>query len=297
MYRSSQEDTPRGSILSKISLDGIFFGSISVCLWIRWYRRSNFPQLSLIMTKPFLILLFRPENDASDGEFESVLRFGGLLESETERVRMERGEMPRLPLERYCGIWAGGGPANVSDPKEKKSESERVAEKNLRLILAEAIERDIPFLGVCYGLGVLASALGGAVSKNSFAEQAGATDIEITEDGLRDPLLVGLPRSFRSFVGHKEACERVPDGAALLATSKCCLVQMIRVKRNIYATQFHPELDPSGIVVRINAYKHHGYFAPEEAEALREACLREAVTVPMEILRRFVAMARKSSES
>jgi GMP synthase (glutamine-hydrolysing) len=58
--------------------------------------------------------------------------------------------------------------------------------------------------------------------------------------------------------------------------------------------QFHPELDASGIAIRIDAYKHHGYLKPEEAESLKERCSRETVTVPMEILRRFVALARNN---
>ena len=140
--------------------------------------------------------------------------------------------------------------------------------------------------------GVLVKMLGGTVSKNSFAEAAGPTDITITEAGKSDPLLAGLVSPFRAFTGHKEACESVPEGATLLATSPACPVQMIRVKRNVYATQFHPELDPEGICVRVDAYRHHGYFKPEEAENLKTTCLRETVTVPMDILRRFVDLAR-----
>ena len=87
----------------------------------------------------------------------------------------------------------------------------------------------------------------------------------------------------------------MPEGAVLLATSPQCPVQMIRVKQHVYATQFHPELDPQGICVRIDAYRHHGYFASEEAESLKEACLREHIVAPLEILRRFVERARKVS--
>lgn len=238
---------------------------------------------------------FRPEDDASDGEYEAMLRFGKILPEEAERVRMERGEVPILPAHEYVGILAGGGPFNISDSEEKKGGSGRMVERNLFPIIRDIVETDTPFLGACYGLGALVKMLGGTVSKNGFAEAAGATDITITEAGKTDPLLLGLVSPFRAFTGHKEACESVPEGATLLATSPTCPVQMIRVKRSVYATQFHPELDPKGICVRVDAYRHHGYFAPEEAESLKERCLTEQVVVPMEILRRFVERARQLS--
>lgn len=247
------------------------------------------------MKTKFLILQFRPEDDASEGEFEAMLRCGGILPEEVERVRMERGDLPTLPAHEYVGVLAGGGPFNISDSEEKKGESGRMVERNLFPIIRDIVETDTPFLGACYGLGALVQMLGGIVSKNGFAEAAGATEIAVTEAGMSDPILKGLSSPFRAFTGHKEACESVPDGAVLLATSPSCLVQMIRVKRNVYATQFHPELDAQGICVRVDAYRHHGYFAPEEAEILKERCLSERIVVPMEILRRFVEKARMAA--
>ena len=55
-----------------------------------------------------------------------------------------------------------------------------------------------------------------------------------------------------------------------LATSAACPVQAFRVGQNVYATQFHPELDLEGICTRIEVYKNAGYFDPSEAETLKE---------------------------
>jgi len=63
---------------------------------------------------------------------------------------------------------------------------------------------------------------------------------------------------------------------------------MFRIQENIYATQFHPELDVEGITLRINIYKHAGYFPPEDAQELIETVRQEEITVPMMILKRFV---------
>ena len=48
----------------------------------------------------------------------------------------------------------------------------------------------------------------------------------------------------------------------MLASSPGCPVQAFRVGRNVYATQFHPELDGAAMTTRIHAYMNHGYFDP-----------------------------------
>ena len=64
---------------------------------------------------------------------------------------------------------------------------------------------------------------------------------------------------------------------------------MFRIKQNLYATQFHPELDAEGLVTRIDIYRHAGYFPPESAEELMAAARNFTVTAPMTILKNFVA--------
>ena len=96
-----------------------------------------------------------------------------------------------------------------------------------------------------------------------------------------------MPAEFRGFVGHKEGVVEPPSRCVVLARSSTC-VQMLRVGRNVYATQFHPELDADGLALRINIYKHAGYFAPSEAQALIDVVCREHVTEPVKILQQFI---------
>ena len=83
-----------------------------------------------------------------------------------------------------------------------------------------------------------------------------------------DPLLADFPDTIHVLLGHKEACDETPAQAILLIQGEDCPVQMFRVKNNIYATQFHPEGDEEGFSLRIRVYQNHGYFEPDEAEAL-----------------------------
>ena len=65
-------------------------------------------------------------------------------------------------------------------------------------------------------------------------------------------------------------------------------MQAFRVGENVYATQFHPELDLEGICTRIEVYKNAGYFDPSEAETLKEASRAVKVRHPMRLLANFV---------
>jgi GMP synthase (glutamine-hydrolysing) len=119
--------------------------------------------------------------------------------------------------------------------------------------------------------------------------------IEITDAGRNDPLFAEVPDVFDAYGGHKEAASTLPADVACLATSTACPVQAFRVRDNVYATQFHPELDLEGIETRIDVYKDYGYFAPESAEALKTDVRQWDVRYPGTILRRFVERyARRS---
>lgn len=238
------------------------------------------------MIKPFLVLQLRPEDAAADGELESFIKFGKIDPSAVHRVRMEKEDIPEVNLGDYSAIIIGGGPYNVSD-KEKKPE-QIIFESQLYSLLDKVVDSDFPFLGECYGLGILAAYLGGDVSKNHYSEPVSAVTIKLSKEALGDPILDNLPRSFKAFGGHKEACQNLPPTAIHLASSDSCPIQMIRVKQNIYATQFHPELDNNALVARAEVYKHAGYFRPEELDDLRAQIMKEEVTVPEEILKRFV---------
>ena len=73
-----------------------------------------------------------------------------------------------------------------------------------------------------------------------------------------------------------------------MATSAACPVQMFRVGRNVYATQFHPECDVEGISTRVRAYAGYGYFAPDELDLTLDAVRRLPVVHTGSILRAFV---------
>ena len=238
--------------------------------------------------KRFLILQLRPETDASDDEYLSILNKCDVAPEKTHRIRMDLEELPEdLDVTDYAGVIVGGGPGCVSDAPEDKSPLEARIEDQVMRLMPQITENDHPFMGCCYGLGILAHHLGGSVSKAQFGEPVGPTVCAMTPEGKRDPLLAGLDEKFEIFVGHKEAVQAVPEDTVHLLESAACPVQMIRFGENVYATQFHPEADACDFERRIKIYRNHGYFPPEDAERLIDICHAANVVVPGEILRRF----------
>ncbi|MCC5956711.1 MAG: glutamine amidotransferase [Natronohydrobacter sp.] len=219
--------------------------------------------------KPFLILQLRPEAEASDEEYNAILRRAGLEAGDVTRIRLDQTVLPdTLDLDRYSGVIVGGGPGCVSDPPEEKDPVEARIEAQILGLMPRIVAGNVPFLGCCYGIGILGRHLGAPVSKAHHGEPVGPITCTRRPEGAADPLLEGLPDSFTALVGHKEALDSLPEGATHLLEGAQCPIQMLRYGDRVYATQFHPEADGESFALRIRVYREKGYFPPEEAAAL-----------------------------
>jgi len=104
--------------------------------------------------------------------------------------------------------------------------------------VADAADRGLPILGVCYGHQVLATALGGRVEAMADIE-LGYRDIRRVDDG--DPLFGGLDAPFTAFETHSDRVVELPPDATLLAENDRG-VQAFR-RGDCWGVQFHPEYD------------------------------------------------------
>ena len=236
--------------------------------------------------RPFLFLGTRAEDDVADDEYAAMLAGAGLAERDLHRVRLEREELGPVDLDAWSGVLLGGGPFDVSDPDSDKSAVQHRVEAELAGLAEQVVSTGTPFLGACYGIGVLGSIRGGTVDR-TYGEPVGCVEVTLTDEGRDDPLFADLPASFDVFLGHKEAVRRLPDGAVRLAGSAGCPVQAFRIGPHAYATQFHPELDADGLALRVQTYREHGYFPPEQVQSLIDLARRSVVTEPPKILAAF----------
>ncbi len=234
--------------------------------------------------KPFLMLGIRTDEVAAVDELDAVRRAAGLGESDLVWHRLDQDPLPEVNLADWSGIILGGGQYNFSDAQ--KDAAQIRAEKDLYRLLDQVVAVDFPFLGACYGVGVVGSHQGGLVDR-TYGEPVGRTMIELTETGRTDPIFGQLPDSFDAFLGHKEALAQLPASAVLLASSATCPIQAFRVGQNVYVTQFHPELDSEGLCLRVEVYQDHGYFDPSEMAELQALAREREVEHPKQILRAF----------
>ncbi|XPP25961.1 MAG: glutamine amidotransferase [Leucobacter sp.] len=237
--------------------------------------------------KPFLLITTRDDEAAAAEEHASYCLLTGLLPEDLEWRRIEQAPLGEIELERYSGIILAGSPFTVSEPESAKSAEERRVEQELAVLLDEVIERDFPFLGICYGIGTIGSHQGARVDR-TFGEPSQAARIRLTPEGLADPLLRELPPEFDAFVGHKEAIAEVPPHLTVLASSASCPVQAFRVGANVYATQFHPELDGTTFASRVRTYAGYGYYDPSELDTILQQVNTADVRASHMVLGRFV---------
>jgi GMP synthase (glutamine-hydrolysing) len=235
---------------------------------------------------PFLLLSIRAEDAAADDEYAAIMRFARLNTDGLRRIRLTDRPLGEIDLRDWSGVILGGGPYNVSDAADAKSPTQLRVESELLPLISRIVDDDFPFLGCCYGVGTLGSVVGATVDRR-YPEPVGALTVTLTDSGRRDPLFAGVPAVFDAYGGHKEGASTLPAGLDCLAYSADCPIQAFRAGANVYATQFHPELDADGLATRIDVYKDHGYFAPETAESLKLAALQRNVEYPPSILRTF----------
>lgn len=103
----------------------------------------------------------------------------------------------------------------------------------------EVLELDIPVLGFCYGQQIMAKTLGGVVGHTEAGEYGPATISRVAPSRLLD----GTPDEQTVWMSHRDAVAMVPDGFSITSsTAVCPVASMECAERNLYATQFHPEV-------------------------------------------------------
>ena len=124
------------------------------------------------------------------------------------------------------GVILSGGPASVyadgAPPLER-----------------ELLELGIPVLGICYGMQLLALALGGRVQGAEVGE-FGRSQLSV---GVSGRLLAHTPEEQTCWMSHRDTVFDAPPGFTALASSTASPVAAFEsLERQIYGIQFHPEV-------------------------------------------------------
>lgn len=118
-----------------------------------------------------------------------------------------------------------------------------------------AFDRDVPILGICYGMQALTHALGGIVAPAEHREYGPA----LLTHSPRSPLFEGLEPEMPVWMSHGDRIEEPPAGFVPLAQSENSPYAAIGdVQRGYYGVQFHPEVQhtPQGVQLLHNFLFH-----------------------------------------
>jgi GMP synthase (glutamine-hydrolysing) len=101
------------------------------------------------------------------------------------------------------------------------------------------LDLDVPVLGICYGMQLLATTGGGGVGRAERREY-GHADLEISESS---PLFTGVDPKTPVWMSHGDHVERLPDGwRAVARTPNCPVTAMADSSGTRFGIQFHPEV-------------------------------------------------------
>lgn len=106
-------------------------------------------------------------------------------------------------------------------------------------ISSDYLTLNLPVLGICLGLHIIASAFGGEVRTGQKGGY-GAVEVSITD---HDRILRGYPDTMQVWASHADEVITIPDGFVRLASSDICNNEAIAHKqKDIFGVQWHPEV-------------------------------------------------------
>lgn len=177
-----------------------------------------------------LSVVHEPTSTGGGGLFEDLVEQRG---DRLERwVTVSGGSGPDAP-ELYGAIMVFGGAMHPDQDAEHPWLAEEAA------FLREAVDRDVPLLGVCLGAQLIARAVGATVGPATSAE-VGWHEVRLSDTGRCDPLLGVLPDRVDAFQWHYYGFE-LPAGGKLLADNEAA-AQAYRLGERTWGVQFHPEV-------------------------------------------------------
>ncbi len=165
------------------------------------------------------------------------------------------------------GVILSGGPASVYEPGAPMAPS-------------WVYDRQLPVLGICYGMQVMVHQLGGKVAPSAKREYGHAV---LHQDARGEPLFQGLPPSMPVWMSHADQIAEPPPGFSRIAYTENSPIAAIGNGKGMLGIQFHPEVahTPHGKRVMEN-FAHgicgcEGLWTPASAAAAAVRSIRDQV--------------------
>jgi GMP synthase (glutamine-hydrolysing) len=155
------------------------------------------------------------------GQFNHLIS-RALRDLDIESVLIPNTTPPEDIAAGYRGIILGGGP---SISRAGRS--------------AEYLDLQLPVLGICLGLHIIATKFGGEV-KPGHTGGYGAVTVSVADQGQ---ILSGYPDTMQVWASHADEVITAPSDFIRLATSDICGNEALRHQElPIFGVQWHPEV-------------------------------------------------------
>ena len=203
------------------------------------------------MTQTFTLIQARNDGDiAKPEELQAFSERLGVPVDCVKQLDIFTDEMSLNALDETTAVLVGGsGEYSVLDDHPKV--------KQFIDFLGEITTTDIPMFASCFGFQGLVLALGGEIVKAPERAEVGTFVLRPTLASATDPIFHTLPDPFNAQLGHQDQASKLPDSVVNLATSELTEYQALKVVgKNVYATQFHPELTSEENRKRFRRYMH-----------------------------------------
>ena len=126
------------------------------------------------------------------------------------------------------GIIFSGGPSTVT-------------QKKFQSVPKEIFQQNIPILGICYGLQLIAKLLGGKIKPSKKKREFGRAFLYKKKSSLLTKNFLTLKKEV--WMSHEDAVVKLPKNFKIIASTKSSKLTVIEnTKKRIYGIQFHPEV-------------------------------------------------------
>lgn len=177
------------------------------------------------------ILVFQHLPIEHPGIFRDFVQRDGI---QLHTVELDAGDA--IPeLDQFDALWVMGGPMDVW--QEEQYPWLRDEKQAIRTAVNEL---GLPYLGICLGHQLLASALG--VEVGPGVSEVGVMPVELTAVGQSSPFFVDLPDRLETLQWHSAEVKEVPERCVALARSDACAIQALARGNQVLTMQYHQEI-------------------------------------------------------
>lgn len=172
--------------------------------------------------------------------------------------------------------------------------------KGTERILKYILDLKIYTLGICFGHQIINQLLGGKVIRNPLGPEIGVSTIQLTFNGMVDPLFKGLHRAkIQVYSSHFDIVASLAGEVECLAWNEQTKIQATRYKSFLYTTQFHPEYSKEIMAyyiqknqdVLLEEHYRNPLHIPKPDEALRQ---NKRIKSGIRILENFLSLIIQS---